>query len=174
MNLSVVIQGPILPFTKDGIASVRKCFPGAEVILSTWKNEDVYGLEPDKMIQLEDPGPGLKRNNAARQIIGSLAGLKEAKNEMAMRTRSDAIFLSPGCMDHWGKYPKRVDDFRIFKERLVVPNIGTCDPENHCVSLQVTEWAILGLLEDLVFLYDILPFPRKLVALKKNHAEWRT
>lgn len=157
MKLSVVIQGPILKFTKQSIESVRQYFPEAEVILSTWKTEDVTGLDPDKLIVQDDPGPGGMKNSIGRQIVGSLAGIRAASHPMAMRIRSDAIFLKPGCLEHWGKYPKRVDDFKIFKERLIVPNIGTCDPDVH-VSLQVTEWAILGLTEDLDFLYDIPAF----------------
>lgn len=158
MRLSVVIQGPVLSYTKQSIASIRAYFPQAEIVLSTWKTEDISGLSPDKTVLLDDPGPGGMKNSIGRQIVGSLAGLKESSEQLAMRVRTDAIFLSAGCLDHWGKWPKRVDRFKIFQERLIVPNIGTCDPDVH-VSMQVTEWAILGLREDLIYLYDIPTSP---------------
>lgn len=157
MKLSIVCQGPVLPYTKTAIESYRTHFPDTEVILSTWKGQDLTGLDPDALVLMSDPGPGGMKNNIGRQIVGSLAGIRIASSPLVMRIRSDGIFLSPGCLEHWGKYPKRADDFKIFKERLIVPNVGTCDPDVH-VSLQVTEWAILGLKEDLEFLYDIPAF----------------
>lgn len=154
MQLSIVCQGPILSFTKIAIESYRVHFPKAEIVLSTWRNEDLTGLRPDSIVLLDDPGPGSMRNNITRQIAGSLAGIRAAKSPMVMRVRSDGIFLNAGCIEHWNRWSKRVDDFKIFQERLIVPNIGTCDPDVH-VSLQVTEWAILGIKEDLEYLYDI-------------------
>lgn len=153
--LSIVIQGAISPFTQRSIESIRTHFPQAKIILSTWKGEILDGLSPDEVLLLDDPGPGPCGNNIVRQVTGSLAGIRAASSMAVMRIRSDAIFLGAGCMDHLGRWTKKSSEFGILKDRLIVPNIGTCDPETHHVGFQVTDWAILGRQDDLEYLYDI-------------------
>lgn len=155
MKLSIICQGPVLDSDTitNACDSYRQFFPEAEVIVSTWKG-NLPKIKADQILQLDDPGPGPKNNNIARQIVGSLAGIKAASHPIVMRIRSDGIFVGNGCLDHWDKWPKRAGKFKVFEHRLIVPNIGTADPEVH-VSFNISEWAVLGLKEDLLKLYDI-------------------
>ena len=42
---------------------------------------------------------------------------------------------------------------KIFKQKIIVPNIGTADPEVH-VCYQISDWAMMGSNEDLRLLFD--------------------
>lgn len=50
-DISVVVQGAIDPhLTPMCLQSIRKHLPGAEIILSTWQNSRVDGLNYDKLV----------------------------------------------------------------------------------------------------------------------------
>ena len=56
-DISVVIQGAIDPIeTKKCISSIKQYLPGAEIILSTWENSNLEGLEYDHLVLSKDPG----------------------------------------------------------------------------------------------------------------------
>ncbi len=83
--LSVVVQGKLFrtnnSSTVEVIQSIKKYLPDAEVILSTWKGDDIAPLYYelcDKVIQSDDPGDktrGKRPLNVNRQIISSRAGI---------------------------------------------------------------------------------------------------
>ena len=43
-DVSVVLQGPVRFETPESVESVRRLLPEAELILSTWEDEDVSSL----------------------------------------------------------------------------------------------------------------------------------
>ena len=56
-DISVVVQGPIHKTrTKKCLQSIRKNLPAAEIILSTWQNSSVNGMDFDILVANEDPG----------------------------------------------------------------------------------------------------------------------
>ena len=56
-EISVVVQGAINnKYTPICLASIRKIFPYATIILSTWKNSKTENLDYDVLIENEDPG----------------------------------------------------------------------------------------------------------------------
>ena len=56
-NISVVVQGPILPFqTAICLKSIRKFLPKAEIILSTWEGSNINDLDYDVLVLNKDPG----------------------------------------------------------------------------------------------------------------------
>src|SRR4051812_17964312 len=94
-DLSFVMQGEVYrqtspitgkPVTQSCLESLRRHYPGSEVILSTWQGTDVDGLEFDKVLFNEDPGAwnalrpgaGVKLDNTNRQIVSSRNGLRVA------------------------------------------------------------------------------------------------
>ena len=78
-EVSVVIQGTICDITPMTIASIRKYLPNAIIIISTWVECDVSGLDYDEVIINIDSGgkacskwPEWKRiNNINRQLVSS-------------------------------------------------------------------------------------------------------
>lgn len=162
MELSIVIQGPVSGFTTPCCESVRRLFPGAEVILSTWKGENTDGLSFDKLVLSDDPGTdngpvlpcGVPILNISRQVRSSLNGIRATSGQLVMKTRTDSVFLGRGCLDHLGLWPKR-GPMRVFESRVVVPNLHTCDPDVGHRAFNISDWAMLGTRKDLEFLFDI-------------------
>ena len=63
-ELSIVVQGPCLRSATvrdatsidDALASIRRHFPGAQIVVSTWTGSDVAGLDADDIVLNPDPG----------------------------------------------------------------------------------------------------------------------
>lgn len=86
-QLGVVISGPIIGtmqdkslFTREACASARTMLPNAEIILSTWENEDVSGLDYDVLVCNKDPGAN--EGNVNRQICSRMGGVKKSSERV--------------------------------------------------------------------------------------------
>lgn len=140
-DVTVIIQGPIhhssgtsseTGLTSRSISAIRKYFPGAVIVLSTWKGEETEDLSYDKLILSQDPGPTVVKYhkngsphmvNVNRQIVSTLAGLKAVKTKYAMKLRSDNILNSARVKSLLFRYPKRLSEYKFTKERLVSSNV---------------------------------------------------
>lgn len=158
MRISFIIQGAIQSFTRTCCESIRRHFPDSEIILSTWKGENVAGLSYDLSILSDDPGAG--KMNVRRQMVSTLEGLKAASNPISMKVRSDVIFKGTGCLSHFEAYKKRTKDLICFEERIVIPNMQTIDPENQSPEshwhrcFNSSDWVMLGKTTDLHTLFN--------------------
>jgi FkbM family methyltransferase len=158
--LTIVMQGPVLPYTDTSVASIREWFPSAELLFSTWCGENTDGLDVDGTVWTTDPGPGseyassIMRGNLARMVVGSYNGIINASNDLVMKVRSDTIFTGNGCLRHIRRWPKRSPSLMsIFEDRIIVPNIGTADPDVH-VCFQVSDWVLLGKKSDVISVFS--------------------
>ncbi|MDP9171072.1 MAG: WavE lipopolysaccharide synthesis family protein, partial [Acidobacteriota bacterium] len=144
-DLSFVVQGAIdreispltgRPITQSCLESLRKHYPGAEVILSTWQGQDVAGLDCDQLILNEDPGawnafrPGaeVKLDNTNRQIVSTRNGLRAAGGRYAAKVRSDMIFQGNDWLRHYDLYPARGTEWNVFEERVITCSMWARDP----------------------------------------------
>jgi hypothetical protein len=105
-DISIIIQGPLYKIPKysnhTGITAslpmIKKYFPDAEIVISTWENEDIVGLEVDQIIQSKDPQGFLdSRNNPRnfnRQIVSTRNGILHASRPYVLKTRADILFTS--------------------------------------------------------------------------------
>ena len=103
-QVSIVVQGDIRANTSRAIAALRNQMPGAEIILSTFKDQIAHlessniSLFVDKICASEDPGalpptvrsPTAPPNNINRMLVSTQAGLKLATRPYALKLRSDA------------------------------------------------------------------------------------
>ena len=88
-DLTILIQGPYFEFqqynSNENIKILEKAFSGADIFVSTWKNEKKFNLAENKIIYNEDPGPILDEqiglpnntNNVLRQIVSVCNGLQK-------------------------------------------------------------------------------------------------
>jgi len=167
----VVVQGPIAPggletphSTAAVLASVRRVLPEAELILSTWLNENVTGLNPDKLVQPIDPGPqimdatgtvGRKFNNVNRQIVSTLAGLRLATRPWAVKLRSDTYLANDGFRRLIDEESPRDENWKIFSRRVVACDIGCLNPRQVPALFHVSDLFLAGQTNDLRKLWDI-------------------
>lgn len=169
-EISVVIQGPVVgpslhedrnsANTADVLKSIRAFLPEAELILSTWQEQDLEGLEYDKLVLSTDPGASYDRAqsssaNILRQIQSSHAGLLQATRRYALKLRSDTALTSSDFLHCWDTFRSRGLKPVLFAEKILVSAIFTPNPF-HCPSpYWVSDFFAFGRIEDVRCLWDI-------------------
>jgi hypothetical protein len=134
-DISVVVQGPVGALLPDVLESVRTVLPGAELVVSTWKGSAVAGLDADAVIENDDPGsvalvddagkPTKRMMNVNRMLASTAAGLAGVERPWAVKLRSDTPVESAAFLDWIGRFPERVDEMKVFGERVLCPLIAT-------------------------------------------------
>lgn len=165
-DITFVVQGPIRDDTKETLQSIRDNFSDSKIILSTWEDENIIGLEYDSVIFNIDPkGIEIKRDgetihieNTNRQILSSRKGVLDVKTKYCVKTRTDLIFendkliniyLSNKC-----KYD-RDERFNFLDDRVLISSINTPNPNSFLGYVcQFSDWFYFGLTSDLVKIWD--------------------
>lgn len=132
-NLTFVFQGPLVPSsngvygTEAAALSVRHWFPGAQIVLSTWKGARVAGDAFDRVVYSDDPGPlpPLKRfdskpNNINRQIVSTRRGLEAVSTSHAVKMRTDAVVSGRRFWDFYRDALLTLPRSSFFGSRLLV------------------------------------------------------
>jgi hypothetical protein len=169
-EISIVFQGPVIGaaqagspagLTAEALTSARRVYADAEIVLSTWRETDVSGLDCDKVVFSDDPG-GVKRadgrmNNVNRQIRSTLSGLQAATRKYAIKVRTDTIFTHSGAAELVGRHPVRTAAHRYFAERVIACEWFFRNPRRCPLLFHMGDIFQLGLRSDLLDLWD-LPF----------------
>lgn len=94
-DVSFVLQGKnVKGQTALCCKSIRKHFPDAEIILSTWEGENVNITNCNKIIYNKAPGAEIftmdkKRQNQNRQIVSTKNGILDTHRKYVLKLRSD-------------------------------------------------------------------------------------
>lgn len=159
-DISIVFQGPPVSRGRsvlDGIKSAREIFPKAEIIFSTWEGleePEKYQAACDKVIlspvvgsAFRDPFSGIE-DNAHRQIITTIAGIKAVSRKYSFKMRSDAVFCSDVLAQ--AREPLLPESpLRVVKKALIALSYGTIDPAEIPYLFHVGDLAMFGLTEDM-------------------------
>lgn len=110
-NISFVVQGQIQPETYTFLQALRRNFPEAELVLSTWrgKYDPCFRRITDKMIYCKDPGAVVcsyyrevvQWNNLNRQLVTTMAGLMRLRVRSSPRCERTSRSKTPPC-SHFG------------------------------------------------------------------------
>lgn len=189
-EISVIIQGPVFTqthalapngVTAQVLTALRQQLPRATLILSTWKNQPVEGLDADIILELDDPGTtnfyieGAQAdnfyNNGNRLIYSTQHGLTEVKTRYTLKIRSD-LLLFHSYFSHFLHQFDQVDpDWQIFKQRLLSFPLYSLKFEEgikagHLIRqvrpFHVSDWAYFGQTQDLkkLFACPLMPEPQ--------------
>ena len=159
-EISVVVQGAIdKENTPKCLKSIRKVFPQAEIILSTWEGANVEGLDYDEVIFNKDPG-GVKdpfvptfTNNLLRQMVSTKSGVKKAGRKYILKIRSDLYIFRNNLERCFKLFPLRNKEFSIFNHRLLgcsffskkyISAGNLIQP----VPFHISDWFVFGLAQD--------------------------
>lgn len=160
-DISVVVQGDINErYILECLSSLRKFLPNAEIILSTWRNNEnkVKELVYDALILSEDPGAfplnkkETKLNNINRQIISTQAGIKIASKKYILKIRSDMSLCSNVFLKYFESFSETA---QIFHNRLLILNFYTRNPRVIPMPFCFSDWVLFGNSEDVCKYYDI-------------------
>lgn len=163
-EISVVVQGAIdKKNTPKCLESIRKFLPEAEIILSTWENSDVEGLDYDILVLNQDPMGLYNRtnntiNNVNRQMISTFNGIKKSSKKYILKIRSDVLLKSSKFLIYFDKFPVRISDYSIFKSRIIVSTLFTkryLDNKSKIpVPFHISDWFQFGEREDIYSLWN--------------------
>jgi len=171
-DISFIIQGALnKEITPKTIASIRKYFPKAEIVLGTYKGTDIAKLVCNKIELVEDPGsypiydhPCSGKNNVNRQIKTTIAGLKVATRKYAFKIRTDFILSGRGFLSYFNKFQKHDINYKIFNHKVLSCVFFARNPrtknEFPPYPFHPSDVAFFGLREDLLKLFDV-PFMTK-------------
>jgi hypothetical protein len=164
-EISVVVQGPLdKELTFECLSSIRKWLPGSEIILSSWQNSDTNELIYDKLVKSIDPKAfpyksesKSKKNNVNRQIVSTIAGLREASRPYALKIRTDFILKGNSFLNYFYRFPKYEKDFRIFGHKIINLCYFSRNPRSQPFSypFHPSDIALFGMTDDLYNLFDI-------------------
>lgn len=161
-SISIVVQGQVCPdITAQCMRALRRCFPGAEIIISTWEGSDTGGLDADAALFSPDPGAVLAdgaegtMNNVNRQLASTWAGLNAASRPYVLKTRTDILFENAGFLDFFGKYDGIPSAY--FEHRLLVCNYYTRNPRALPLCFHPSDWIVFGAAADVRKYYGAVP-----------------
>ena len=164
-EISVVIQGVVSLETKKVIASIKKFLPNSEIILSTWRGANIYGLNYDKVVFNNDVGAvpfriNGQKHNLNRQIVSTFNGVKEAKRKYILKLRSDTMLLNKNFLKYFDRFPYRDSKYKIFEKRIIITNVYTrnSSPQMKCL-FHPSDWVMFGSRSDVLKMWNIPPAP---------------
>lgn len=158
-DISVVIQGPVRSDTKRCLESIRRVLPNAEMIFSTWNDEEICGLDFDKLVRSVLP-PAFPQhrssgtlNNLNRLLRSSKAGVAEASRPYILKIRSDLILENDNFLNNFELYPDR-GSRSVFRHKVIVPmTFSRREYRRWPVPFHLSDWAAFGLSEDIRRIY---------------------
>lgn len=171
-DISIVVQGVLdSRNTLPALKSMRKHFPGAEIILSTWEGSDVENLTYDKVIFNKDPvaicdaSTTNLTNNLSRRLVSTQAGIRASGRKYIIKTRPDICFTSNQILGVLNQFPVRNPYYSIFDSRIVVCSYFTkkylmSDTEVQPTPFHLSDWISFGLRSDIEKLYAA-PLPKE-------------
>jgi len=176
-DITVIVQGPVQALsdrdqedgiTKQCLKSVRKYLPGSHVILATWPDQDLAGLDYDELIICDDPGRNIvgynadaspRYENTNRQIVTTAEGLRRTNKKYALKLRSDNYLTGNSFKELQAKWPERSDELKFTEERVVIANtFSRRFYRGLRITYYVCDFFYFGLTKDLRAIWDIPHF----------------
>ncbi|MEC6815531.1 WavE lipopolysaccharide synthesis family protein [Photobacterium toruni] len=167
-QISVVVQGPVQNYqgrthheegiTQRCLASIRTHLPGAKIILSTWPDQDLSGLDYDQLIISPDPGQnqdGFCHVNYQRQVLSTQAGLNAITTPYAVKLRSDNFLTGNQFVAIQQQFAKTESDQQIFSEKVVInSNLFRRSSHGHRVIMSPSDFFYYGRTADLKLIWQ--------------------
>ena len=157
-EITFVVQGPVHhgpAFSTSSVtASIRKHFPGSPIILSTWENSNIDGIDADLIVLNIDPGTIICRPvniNVNRQIVSTKSGLDRVRTKWAVKMRSD----TPCASSNIAQLLEVLKPADYFDHFVLTTEKFTRDPFLGDYLYHPSDIFFAGLASDLAGLYDI-------------------
>lgn len=163
-DISVVIQGPLYRDADAArniftcIASIKKYLPHAEIIISTWQQEDVCGLDVDRILLLDDPGGFLdcsgNQINTNRMLLSTSEGVQAATRPYVMKLRSDHNLTSAALAVIGMPESSRAPATRLFDTPITVTTLYIRNPERVPMLFHLSDLAQFGTRDAMLALWQ--------------------
>lgn len=184
-QITVVVQGPVMTqtsrlapqgITHQVLKQLRLHLPGSRIVLSTWADSPVEGLDADEIVLSKDPGttrfyppdakPANPFNNGNRLIVSTQQGLACVKTPYVLKIRSDLALHGNRFLRFMDRYQAYDPKWKVLKQRILAYPIYSLKYEMQGDQVgyrpfHISDWAYFGLTEDvqLLFACDLMPEP---------------
>lgn len=165
-NLSVILQGALSPRTANIISNWRASAKGCEIVLSSWVHDTELAEMVDTYVVSSDPGAFpvmskgdiIRTENTNRQIVSSMAGLRNATRQIAIKWRTDFDFCTTSMSRFLSRYIPIVSERD--ESKLVVFSINSTNPfAGVGLVAQLSDWMYFGRTNLLLDLLTANPIP---------------
>ncbi len=162
-EISVVIQGPL--FRNQGpdrnifscIASIRTYLPQAEIIVSTWRDENVSGLMADQLVLSDDPGCFRDHNgnqvNTNRMLVSTHVGVQAAKRRYVMKLRADHNLNSAALAVIGEPEPNDAGGGKLFDTPITLTTLYIRNPKKVPMLFHISDLVQFGTREAMLALW---------------------
>ncbi|MBE5827898.1 MAG: hypothetical protein E7305_00380 [Butyrivibrio sp.] len=167
-EISVVIQGKVDQKNINRlIHSIREKLPEAELIVATWKNDNLnFYIDCDQLVLLKDPGAasmsvdGTGAYNINRLLYSTVEGINRANRKYILKIRSDLLLKDVGFLKNFDSYNKRDISHSLARHKIAICSLYCmkCESEKgfvHPTPYHISDWACFGLSDDIKDLFDI-------------------
>ena len=143
-EIGILLQGKISEWTSDIIREYQVNFPRAQILVSTWQNENVDDV-PCQVVKSKLPSRTFPYSNTVNhQIIGTKTGLENMNCDVILKCRTDQFIHNHNI-------------FKIFtescpKNKIMVPGIAEIE------DYWVDDFCQIGKQEILHDYWDNLPY----------------
>ncbi|MBT0725942.1 WavE lipopolysaccharide synthesis [Rosenbergiella australiborealis] len=186
-EVSIVIQGGILNSSGEldndfifNLDLILKNFPQSEIIVSTWKTDDVTQNKliisyPGILFLFNEDVGSISENidgvnvvsNVNRMLVSSLNGLRFASKKYSIKIRTDSYLYNDNilsCMSDYFLKNKflsvenilRQEEYTVFSRHLINCNLFARNPYSHLPFLyHPGDIMVAGLTQDVLNFFDI-------------------
>ena len=170
-DLSFVVQGNVAidkdsgeNFTRKACESIRRYFPHAEIILSTWEGQDIQDIphdlacfsSPIETHSIIRPDGKSYFHTVNHEIITSRKGLALCKRKYAVKLRSDMVFYGEDILKYLHLYENHAtENYCFFQERVLVLPCYNYRRTKLAYPYNICDWIYAGLQTDLLDLFSI-------------------
>ena len=160
---SFIVRGHITERHKDSLLSIRKYFPQCKIILSTWEDSNINGLEYDILELTKDPGVDRTytklKTSQNRQNISAQQGLKHVNTKYCVMLRNDTILENNNMiktyfrlLDKWGKYKSVNHTFTT--EKILLFNSPFPTNTFNIRHYHISDVIFVGMTKDIKMLWE--------------------
>ncbi|WP_099608979.1 WavE lipopolysaccharide synthesis family protein [Vibrio coralliilyticus] len=165
-EITFVLQGPVIEgVTGRSVDNIKELFPESSIILSTWKGENVEGIDVSRVVFNQDPGStvlsyGKDNNqrtaNVNRQIVSTVNGLKSVETSYAVKIRTDNVLHKDDFFKYIDLFESRNSEYSLFDKRIVSSNFYAKEfVKGLALPYFFSDFFHFGLTKDLLTLWDL-------------------
>lgn len=169
-QISVVIQGPLCRNVGSDrnifacIRSIRTHLPHAEIIVSTWRNEDTSAVEADRIIVSDDPGPFIddagNQINTNRMLRSTLCGIQAATRRYVMKMRADHNLTSAALAVTGKADDTEPDNAPLFDTPITTTTLYIRNPERFPMLFHISDLVQFGTRDAMLVMWEHPLFER--------------
>ncbi|RMV68778.1 WavE lipopolysaccharide synthesi [Pseudomonas caricapapayae] len=169
-KISVVIQGPLCRNLSSKrnifacITSIRTHLPHAEIIVSTWRHEDISAVEADQLILSDDPGTFVddagNQININRMLRSTLCGIQSASRPYVLKMRADHNLTSAALAVIGRSDDTEPGETQLFDTPITTTTLYIRDPERLPMLFHISDLVQFGTREAMLAMWDQPLFER--------------